>query len=509
MLLAATGLTVVAYGGLVTLDQVTGTLRDGYVPQTVAWYWLAWLGFGLALWSSERRSIPTAVFWLVPLVARVVLWSTEPTLSDDVYRYLWDGHLLTSGVNPYDQIVASPQLDAYHIPIRDLVNNPVMSTPYLPATQGVFALAAAVGPPRPLVIQVVMSLFDMATAGLIVVLLSAARLPARRVLLYWWNPLVIVETAHGAHLDAFMVFAALAAVVTLRLHRACPDRALDQVHAPGWVQALDRVRTLGRGMAWTLSPLLMAAATLTRGLPALFAVVLWWRWTWPQRILYGLGSAVPIAAFAVGPGLGLGQPLAGVGVFGASRLYAEQWQFNSQFFHLLSGIARRAGALDPGATSRLVAVLAMASAAAGFWWRSRPSAGATTGAATTAAANTAAALANGNRQLLRIMSLLMMIYVVLTPTLHPWYLIAPAALAPFVAPGADEAGERWWLLAPWAFLGFAVILSYLTYLDPAAHAELAWVRRVEWFPTFALLAGVALWFRTRAPIASRRPTPQG
>ncbi len=50
-------------------------------------------------------------------------------------------------------------------------------------------------------------------------------------------------------------------------------------------------------------------------------------------------------------------------------------------------------------------------------------------------------------------------------------------------------------LVPWCYLAAALSLSYLTYLDPDAHAELAWVRRVEWWPTLALLGA---WLIQRA-----------
>ena len=97
---------------------------------------------------------------------------------------------------------------------------------------------------------------------------------------------------------------------------------------------------------------------------------------------------------------------------------------------------------------------------------------------------------------LRAMAVLMMAYVVLTPTLHPWYLITLMALLPFVTPGPHESRQRWWLLAPWTYLAAAVVFSYLTYLDPLAHGERTWVRQLEWYPTLLLLAWALL--RARA-----------
>jgi hypothetical protein len=44
---------------------------------------------------------------------------------------------------------------------------------------------------------------------------------------------------------------------------------------------------------------------------------------------------------------------------------------------------------------------------------------------------------------------------------------------------------------PWLLLSGLLIFSYLTYQDPAAFAERAWVRRLQWWPTIALLVVVA------------------
>ena len=69
----------------------------------------------------------------------------------------------------------------------------------------------------------------------------------------------------------------------------------------------------------------------------------------------------------------------------------------------------------------------------------------------------------------------------------------PAALwtAVLLKTGAvpDETGA-----GPWLYLAAAVMLSYLTYQDPANLREYVWVRRVEWWPTLGLL-GLAMVFR--------------
>ena len=41
------------------------------------------------------------LIWVFAVAMRAVLFPLVPELSDDVYRYLWDGHVQLSGINPY------------------------------------------------------------------------------------------------------------------------------------------------------------------------------------------------------------------------------------------------------------------------------------------------------------------------------------------------------------------------------------------------------------------------
>lgn len=90
LILAIIGL--VAYSGLVSLHSRHGTLRDGHTPETLAWYGLAFTAYLAAiLWAERRRAVSLKVVWGAAIAFRVLLLLTPPTLSDDVYRYMWDG----------------------------------------------------------------------------------------------------------------------------------------------------------------------------------------------------------------------------------------------------------------------------------------------------------------------------------------------------------------------------------------------------------------------------------
>lgn len=459
--------SVVLVGSMVALlvtDRVHGTLRDGLTPWTIGWSLVAAAGFAVAVWANERRPLPPWLFWSVPVVARLLLLATEPTLSDDVYRYLWDGHVITEGISPYSYAIADPALDPIAIPLRELTNNQGLASPYLPTAQAMFALVALVLPASATSMQAVMVALDLATAGLLHRLLGRAGLPAGRSLLYLWNPLVIIELAHGAHLDALMVFLTVAALSVSLPSTPDPARAPAMAAAA----AIDR-RRIGSGV-------LLALAALTRPIPVLVGPAVARR----LGVQGVVAAAATVAALLVPFGLGAaGWGLTGddgTGLFGSARAYSRTFSFNG----FLNGV------LDPGSTTSTVVIASMMAAVlAVVWWR-------------------AGALAPDDvLGHLRLAAVPVMAYVLGTPVLHPWYLVLLVALVPFLTPTPEENGRRWWLVAPWAYLTTAVPLSYLTYLDPQRFAELRWVQLVEWVPTLTLLVGGGIL------VATRESPPEG
>ena len=133
------------FGGVVMLTSFYAILRlpplkAGTILPFLSYFTLAALGYMLAVATLKRGTLPLLILWGFGLLFRVlVLDASSPTLSTDVYRYIWDGHLFNARVNPYLHAVNSPLLDAYTTPLRALVNNEWMASPYLPAAQGLFA----------------------------------------------------------------------------------------------------------------------------------------------------------------------------------------------------------------------------------------------------------------------------------------------------------------------------------------------------------------------------------
>jgi hypothetical protein len=207
---------------------------------------LLWL---LAVWIVRQgRLLPRAI-WIVLAAAaamRVMTLAAPPLLSSDVYRYVWDGRVQTAGINPYRYLPVAPELAA----LRDEAVYPKINragyahTIYPPAAQMIFAAAAMVMP-GVYGVKLMMALFDAMAIGALAWLLPIAGRDRSEVLIYAWLPLPVWEFAGNAHIDA--AAAGLLAVASLAAVR-------------------------GR-MVWT--GILLAAATLTKYLPAVTLPAFW------------------------------------------------------------------------------------------------------------------------------------------------------------------------------------------------------------------------------------------
>ena len=222
---------------------------------------------------------------VVAVLARVALLPAMPTLSDDLYRFVWDGRLLAQGYDPFaylpsEIIQGKGDIEAKGIDraLFEQLNSPDYYTIYPPVNQAVFALAAWVSPTSvrgsAIVIRLVIFAAELLTLWLLMRLLNiehsvrsgetreniepeprryqarnaefrselqstsaldfrhslfnilflrdhhsktipSYRPPARNILLYALNPLVIVELTGNLHFEALMITFVLASVYLL------------------------------------------------------------------------------------------------------------------------------------------------------------------------------------------------------------------------------------------------------------------------------------------------------
>ncbi len=154
---------------------------------------------------GDTRRPTIVLIFVIAVAARVVLIGSTPALSDDIYRYVWEGRVLHAGYNPFVHAPASEDLRGLRDSDFDSINHRHMETIYPPLAQGAFYIGAAVGSgvtPH----KIIYVLFDIATMVLIAFLLrTRGRNPALSVV-YGWSPLVILEFAHSGHMDSLGIF---------------------------------------------------------------------------------------------------------------------------------------------------------------------------------------------------------------------------------------------------------------------------------------------------------------
>lgn len=263
---------------------------------------------------------------------RFFLLFSTPIQEDDFYRYLWDGKVVASGLNPYgvtpSAVIARDEnyhaygaiLDAEpaFVAILERVNHPHVSTIYPPVAQGVFALTTLVVPGSLLGLRVVFLFFDLALIGVILDILRHLHLNRAYVLVYAWSPLVVKETINSAHYDVIPTFFLLLAVASLLRKK----RNLAYVSLA--------VAVLGKLYPLFVLPFFLSRTKKTDGWSAALGAL-------------GIVTSVIVAGYA---------PFwhAGWGLWQGTVAFAEQWQTNSLLFSLLSA----------GVGYRWVASLAMA-----------------------------------------------------------------------------------------------------------------------------------------------------
>jgi hypothetical protein len=131
---------------------------------------------------------------------------TPGFLSDDIYRYVWDGMVQQAGINPYHYPPEAPELQF----LRDetifpMINRKWALTIYPPAAQLFFQGLAWLWPGQLVVMKAVILLADVGSMVLLLCLLQHLHLPQSRIVLYAWHPLVVVELGISGHLDGLML----------------------------------------------------------------------------------------------------------------------------------------------------------------------------------------------------------------------------------------------------------------------------------------------------------------
>jgi hypothetical protein len=411
----------------------------------------------LAQFINKRKiqeSLSTKEVLIVGIIFGVIFRLTflfsPPLLSDDIYRYIWDGRVASSGVNPY---LYPPNADTLKT-LRDSeiypkINHKEIPTIYPPVNQlsftGIYKLNPTVAAFKAAFLG-----FDLLTIYLLYLILKSLSISLKRLLIYVWNPLVIVEVLGSGHVDIEGIFFMM---LTL------------------WL--LIKNRTISATFSLALS-------FLTKFLAGIFL---------PFIILFKKENRLMLVLIFVLLAAALYLPYADAGkrVFTALFVYTNKWRFNDSIFAIVFStiksilpeswvinlmIKPQGFTIDTATlTTRRIDlalniskfIVAVIFAGTFGYYLKR--------------FNKELA-SQGNVWIFKLGLILLGTIFLLSPTVHPWYL---CWLVPFLAIVPNRA---------WILLTGLVGLSYWTLIDSTklgGGQESLWVKWAEYLPFYSLL----------------------
>jgi hypothetical protein len=176
----------------------------------------------------ERATHLVVIILFAGTLFRVCLAPTEPSvLSKDMYRYIWDGRVQQSGINPYLFPPAAQELknlqDNRIYPNINRKNHPTI---YPAGAQLFFRLVFAIVGDSVYGYKGFQVVIDILSMLLLVALLKVWGFGPARVIVYAWNPLVIFEIAYSGHLEGVVVFLMVAAFYLTSINKKIPGYIL-------------------------------------------------------------------------------------------------------------------------------------------------------------------------------------------------------------------------------------------------------------------------------------------
>lgn len=173
--------------------------------------WASFMLLFLAYPQGRHHKRNMGIILLLSFISHL-LWMAFPA-SDDVNRYLWEGHLLLKGISPYhhppgDPFLAGLAKGFIHFPG---INHPEISAAYPPLLLFVFSLLGIISM-DPLVIKIAMAGLDLLAVFLLIRCLEDRNMDIRWSMLYAINPLVLLSFAGEGHGDVLQTVFLLGAL---------------------------------------------------------------------------------------------------------------------------------------------------------------------------------------------------------------------------------------------------------------------------------------------------------
>lgn len=414
--------------------------------------------------NKRNARISLLIIAIGAVLFRGALVGQSPWLSNDIYRYLWDAQLVDQGVNPYMFPPAADELANWRdATIYPKVDHKHVHSVYPPFLQILFwtgrKASQTLGLQSFASLKLIFVLVDLGLVLLLFRLLAQVNIDPRWAMLYAWHPLPIIEIAGSGHTDGVGALTLVLAIASLVQRR------------------------------YALAAIFLALGFLVKFITVIFLpflfVAAWknlsFKKAWWIVALFALLAAGSYAPFAA----------AGEKLVSGLMVYSEKWRFNDGIFSLVFSSIHRllpdrlvVFLMIPAdweinavtlATRRIDLALIIAKIIVGsffmliyfqFLWRELKS----------------EALRHADSSWLAIVITILAAFLLLSPTLQPWYLlwILPLLCLKDAMPGFEYCKKMifpLWLLSGTVFLSYWVLANYIQF---GLWQEPQWVKWVEY-----------------------------
>ena len=248
---------------------------------------------------------------LVGIALRLIFIIALPNLSDDYFRFIWDGMIWASGINPFaylpshffDGTISLPS--GINTEVYDQLNSPHHYTVYPTIPQAINLISVSIFPNSifgsVVVMRIIFLIADIGAFYFFVKLIEKRLKPELLASAYFFNPLMIIEIIGNLHHEGIMICFFLGSLYFLRNKK------------------------IG------LSSIMMALSTAAKLLPLMFLPLILFRIQRKDRLLY-LSVFVVSSLILLIPLLDRSFLL---GMSDSLSLYYQKLEFNGSIYFLI------------------------------------------------------------------------------------------------------------------------------------------------------------------------------
>ncbi|MDR4506547.1 MAG: hypothetical protein MRK01_17390 [Candidatus Scalindua sp.] len=404
--------------------------------------------------DEQENNNSIAALWTIiifSLLFRLTLLPVAP--SDDIYRYLWEGKLQLNGISPYSHPPEASSLEHLRDSFFSDINHKHLPAIYPPLTLMVFAVADYVS-------HTIISMksfflfFDVLSIFILLKFLKVMGKNPHNVLTYAWSPLILLSFAARGHCDSLQIF-----FVILALYLCVIRKNLGTVFS-------------------------IALAVMSK---FIFIIV-------APFLIPGKKRKYIVVFFAVIAVLYLPYISAGSGLFSTLFHFGTQYHFNDSAHFLIFCLC-----IGSHVASRIVTALIFGSVLFILYKKYLNLLIIHNNGKPPLASSKKEAEKRGNIKMnnfvLHYVFIAIGTFLILAPTLHPWYL---TWIIPFLCFNKNRA----WLVLTgtvicYYFMSHELFSKMIWYNDEWVWKEVHWLKLPEYLPFYVLL--IYGWLKTVLP----------